>query len=294
MDKLSLAALMDDDREMVRASLERDRALPAAQAALEKAVDRVMYRYVEACDDELLRRSAQQILQSMKNTLPLMDAVGEARAWKKQAETGRSEGAKLGPLNLALLIVGLALVAASIIGVLIGGHMGGALAFLKALLPAALGCGALFWAGLRTGKPQRDKGMDAPEEVRTEYLIDVDKAWHCLRGAMLQADGQLERIREDSAAERQEAKATPAGGLDARALELFAELLESASAAGEESARDTASAIRFYLHNAGVDAVDFAPGREGWFEFLPASRPGTMRPALVSNGRLLKKGLASR
>ena len=85
-----------------------------------------------------------------------------------------------------------------------------------------------------------------------------------------------------------------AGKLDPKALELFSELLETAYAAGDEGSRESASAIRFYLHNAGIDVVDYAPGQESWFEFLPATRPGTMRPALASDGKLIKKGLASK
>ena len=70
MDKLSLVALLDEDKEMVLASLARDPSISAAQATLEKAVDRVMYRYVETCGEEALATGAQHILQSMKNTLP--------------------------------------------------------------------------------------------------------------------------------------------------------------------------------------------------------------------------------
>lgn len=297
MDKLSLAALLDDDREMVIANLERDRSLPAAQAALEKAIDRVMYRYVEKASDERLRDSAQHILQAMKNALPVIDAVGEARAWKKEAARPQKQGVRLGGWALAALIVGAVLVVASVLAVMLGGKLRGALTFVKVLLPTALGCAALFWAGILSMKPKRrrNRRAEAPEdEVRTEYLVDVAKAWHVLRGAMLQADGQLERIREQNAVDEQRrAQAAPAGGLSGEALDLFAELLENAYASTDDGAAESISAMRFYLHNAQIDVVDLGEGREAWFEFLPADRAGTLRPALVSGGRLLKKGLAS-
>ena len=296
MENLSLAALLDEDREMVLANLNRDRSLAAAQVALEKAIDRVMYRYTELAPGETLRDSAQYILQAMKNTLPVIDMVGEARAWKKEASKPEGRGLRMGPWALISLILGLLLVLASVLAVLIAGHMGGALAFVKALLPAGLGCGAIFWAGAQAAKPGKKKGGAAAEEaVRTEYLVDAEKAFHVLRGAMLLADGQLARIREDREAEaRQDAEASPAGGLSGAALDLFAELLENAYAAGGDGARESVSAMRFYLHNAQIDVVDYEEGREGWFEFLPADRPGTLRPALVTGGRLLKKGMAAR
>lgn len=296
MDKLSLVALLDEDREMVLANLARDPSLPAAQQALEKAIDRVMYRYSEACGDAALRDSAQQILQAMKNTLPVMDAVGEARTWNRQVRSEKS-GLTFGPMAVASLVGGAVLVIAAVLGMLISGRFSGALAFVKAMLPAVLGCGALFWAGVCAARPRKGRdAQQAPEDVRTEFLADGEKCWHCLRGAMLQADGQLQRIGEANAVAKQQASQTAVGigKLDPKALDLFAELLETAYAAGDEGARESASAIRFYLHNAGVDVVDYAPGRESWFEFLPASGAGTMRPALASEGRLVKKGLASK
>ena len=39
MEQFTLVSLLDEDREMVMANLAHDRALPAAQAVLEKAVD---------------------------------------------------------------------------------------------------------------------------------------------------------------------------------------------------------------------------------------------------------------
>jgi hypothetical protein len=244
----------------------------------------------------VLLDSAQYILQAMKNTLPVMDSVGEARTWNRQAKAGKA-GLNLGPMALALLVLGLVLVIAAVLGVLISGRFSGAPAFIKAMLPAALGCGALYWAGVQSARPgKRKQSEEATEDVRTEFITDGEKAWHCLRGAMLQADGQLERIREANAVAKQQASQTEVGfgKLDPRALDLFAELLETAYAAGDEGARESASAIRFYLHNAGVEVVDYTPGRESWFEFLPATRPGTMRPALASDGKLIKKGLASK
>lgn len=294
MDNYSLVSLLDEDREMVMANLARDRALPAAQAVLEKAVDRVMYRYVEGCDVPQVRDGAQVILQAMKNTLPLMDAVGEARTWQKQVETGRRKGLQMRPMTMALIAVGAVLTLAAVLGALITSRAAGPLSFITALVPVLLGGGCLFWAGAKSAKPPKQKDKAPEAASRTEYLVDAEKAWHCLRGAMLQADGQLERLREEAGArEREHAAAEPAGGLSAGELDLFAELLESAYDAADERGREATSAIRFFLHNAGIDTVDYEAGREAWFEFLPAQKPGTIRPALTSEGRLLKKGMAS-
>lgn len=296
MEKLSLAALLDEDRERVMDSLTRDRTLPAAQAALEKAVDRVTYRYTEQCGDPALRDGAQQILQAVKNALPLIDAVGEARTWNAQYDAGGRRGVRLKPAALAALLGGLVLVLATVLGALVAGRTGGLFAFVRVLLPVALGCGCLYAAGLLSAMPDGKRPpRGEPSATRTEYLVDAEKAWHCLRGSMLQADGQLERLKEATAARSdREAGDAPQGPIDPNALELFSELLELAYAAKDDGARESVAAMRFYLHNANIDVADYAQGRESWFEFLPAERTGTIRPALTSEGKVLKKGLACR
>ena len=295
MENQVLLDLLEEDRERVMAELARDRQLSAAQATLEKTVDRVMLRYMEDCHDDELAEYAQYLLQTLKNTLPMIDTVGEARQWKTTVEAPKPSK-KLKPTALTLLLIGALLVLATVLGLLVTGRFVGILGFATALFPSALGMGCLFWAGVITGKPVKPAAEAADEgDVRVEYLVDEEKAWHCLRGAMLMADSQLKSLAESTALRRQKAQLTAGGQgpLSRAETELFASLLESAYASGDEDVREMASAIRFYLHSAKIDTVDYEQGRENWFEFLPAVNAGTIRPALASEGKLIKKGLAS-
>ena len=293
METMSLQALLDSDREMILSNLSRDRSPASAQTALEKGVDRVMYRYVEQCQDAQLRDEVQYILQSVRNTLPLIDAVSEARDWEKKPDAAGGRRRRLRPAALALLLAGAVLTVASALAGVIGAGRGGALGFIRSLVPVVLGGAALYWAGALTARPEKRREKTAAQ-VRTEFLVDPEKAFHSLRGAMVMADHQLEMIRQEAAVERQKAaQAEGTGGLSRKELDLFAELLETAYATDDQGAREMISSIRFFLHGAQVDAADYEPGREGWFEFLPAGKPGTLRPALVRDGALLKKGLAS-
>ena len=294
MQDANLLEILESDRDMVMANIARDRSPAAVQAVLEKAIDRVMYRYVEQCADAKQRDLAQYLLQTMKNTVPLIGAVGEAREWKKTVEAPARGLKKLRPAALGFLLGGAVLVVGGVLAMLFAGGLGGALNLVKGLLPAALGGACLFQAGRLAAKPEKAKKAASPADVRTEFLVDADEAWHCLRGAMLMADHQLESARQEDAAQRQQqAAAADGSALPGGELDLFAQLLESAYACDDAAAREMISDIRFYLHNAQVEAVDYEPGRESWFEFLPARRAGTLRPALASNGRLLKKGMAA-
>ncbi len=289
MENATLLELLESDREMVLASLNRDRSPAAAQAALEKALDRVSLRYAEQCGDAAARDAAQTILRAIRSALPLVDSVGEVRRWQKTAPTPAAR--RIRPAALGLAAVGVVLELAVMLGLLItGGRLTGAVAFLEALLPTALGMAALYFAGLKQGRP--DKKKDAANDVRDEFLIDADRVWHHLRGMLLLADSAVESARSRAAVDQQR-QAAAQGPLDKAQAELFAGLLEHCYAQDDADTREMAAGIRFYLHGLGVAAEDYAPGREAWFEFLPARKAGTIRPALLIDDKLIKKGLAS-
>ena len=189
MENLTLQELLEADREMLEANLAKDRSPAAAQAALEKEIDRVLYRCLEQYEDARMRSAAQAVLQAMKNTLPLMDSVGEAHEWKKTIDL-RERRKKPRPAALAFLFAGILLILATVLALhFSGGGFVLSLSLLRAVLPALGGMACLFWAGVLTGRPEKKK-TDAPA-VRTEFLIDVEKVWRLLHAAMMLADNTL-------------------------------------------------------------------------------------------------------
>ena len=289
-EKTTLLGLIEADREALLATLRQDRAPATAQQVLEKALDRALMRYTEAHPDDASRRAARLTVSAMKSALPLIDSIGEARRWSHTAGETRDKGIKT--MSLALLGAAGALILATLMGlILAGGRLNGPIALIEALIPAALGIGAAYWAGLKQGRP--DKPAQAPADMREEFLIDPDRLWRNLHGMLLIADDLLDRAQAESEA-AQLAEISPTAALDRRQAELFSTLLENTYARSDADAREMTEAMRFYLHGQGVDLVDCTPGREAWFEFLPADRPGTLRPALVAGDKVIKKGLAAR
>lgn len=289
MDNMTLVALLDSDREMILGNLRADRSPQAAQAALEKAIDRVALRYAEQNPEE----DAQRLLKTLKSALPLVDAVGEVRRWEKTVDLTAGKP-KWTPMALGLLAAGAVLELAVMLGLLFtGGRLTGMLAFLEAIIPGALGIAAIFWAGKLYAKPAPVKS-EAPA-VREEFLIDPEKVFHHLRGMLLMADSVIEGARRVEKKREQAATVDTAGTkLDPRQAELMANLLETAYAHDDADSRETVQSIAFYLHSLGVEVVNCVPDNEAWFEFLPAPAPGTLRPALVSGDKVVKKGLAAK
>ena len=288
--RAALAELLEAEKTPLMSRLVEDRSPQAAQTALERTLDRVTYRYAELCPDARLAASAQAMLTALKAALPLLSGVNDVNEWRRTVTEDRK--LRLSGAALAMLICGAVLIVGGALGLYFAsGRPGAALGLLRALAPAALGGGLVFFAGLKAGRPKK-----APEaEARREFLVDPEEAWHALHGAMVVADGELGVLRERAAVEAlQEHNPASLGPLTGPEAELLSNLLETAYAhGGDDDAAEMVADIRYYLHGKGVEMADYDPERAAWFELLPAPQTGTMRPALVQDGRLLKKGLAS-
>ena len=71
---------------------------------------------------------------------------------------------------------------------------------------------------------------------------------------------------------------------------------EAQLAAKQRQGRDALErlgGVRFFLHKNGVEAVEWSPEKDELFDRLPGAENGTIRPALVAEETVLKKGLAA-
>ena len=287
-EETTLSRLLEEDRETVMETMAKDRTPETVRTVLEKELDRIHYQYAQQCGSERETAMAGAVLQSIKNDLSMMEAVGDVREWKRTSPD-RAGGKKLRPLGMILAAAGLVLVFCSLF-VLLRDH-GAGLTF-PVLLPPLAGAALLFLGGLLLWKKA---GSDPEEgETKREFLVDPAGVYHVLQGTLLAADKSLQDAREAEKAEREQTMAVTET-LSGEEAELFASLLEAAYTrrGTDGEAEEIISEIRYYLHRQNVEIVDYSRDREGWFELLPARRSGTLRPALTGGGRLLKKGLAS-
>jgi hypothetical protein len=146
----------------------------------------------------------------------------------------------------------------------------------------------LLYVSAKTKRRQKVK-----PQLYAEVKMDGEKVYHVLLGAMAGIDRQLKDREENQLAEEKRRLFHQEDLLDHKELDLLASLLESAYAQPEEEmSEEMISSIRFYLHERKIDAVDYSPEHEAWFDRLPGAQ-ATIRPAFVMDGTLVKKGLAS-
>jgi hypothetical protein len=111
---------------------------------------------------------------------------------------------------------------------------------------------------------------------------------------MLSVDQSVEEIRASERWKQRE----KAGSIDGKTvtpseLELFSDLLTAAYSGDAEYALEKIEQIKYFLHRQQIEVVDYSKENEKYFDLMPVSKAATIRPALVAQGGLLKKGLAS-
>ena len=150
---------------------------------------------------------------------------------------------------------------------------------------------ALFASGLLFAKPKERSSR----ELQVEVNVDSAKIYRSYRSALLSVDQSLDEVR---AAERWD-KREEAGSIDGRPattpeIELFSDLLAAAYSGDPEYALEKIGDIKYYLHRQQIEVVDYSEENARYFDLMPGVQGGTIRPALIADGALLKKGLASR
>ena len=322
---MTMQTVLEDDKERLLSRIS-DTDRNGVIRELQSELDRVLMTFNEEESSEIIRETVNAMMQTARSAVNLIDIEGTARIFgQTQYRTGEKEstfttvskkknhtrGHPAGKPSLRfwiLLIMSILCMiwtvysAAPILGTTDGKS------FLHILAGAILTAGTAFAAGESIKSP----GVFSAEKLFAEASVDPEKAYRALLSVILTMDQVVDSIRASEELKKRSAltgdqeHGVPA---DPAELELMAQLLEDAYSRKqeEEQAEELCMHLKYYLHQKEIDVVDYEklqanPGtskdretllHEAWFDLIPAYAPGTIRPALVRNGILLKKGLAS-
>lgn len=311
---MTLQTIYEQNREHMISAVSGKDTLSAIRV-LNSELDRILYTFNDQEESARVREAASSMMQTAKAACSLVDSAGETNIYGRIDYGKAAPARKLSKWALLFLILGLAGAVITVAGVqmLATSVAAGAADWKSAGLPSRyilaavplLTIAAFFLAGmlLRGRKETPDKALHA------ETKLDVSKVYNYLLSVVLVIDKCLEEVRNSDRQAQRERAREQVSAMDPAELELLSQLLEDAyGRRGEdEQAEEEISQIRFYLHRKNIDVVDYIPdtrkrsgdgGGEtaagsGWFDMIPAYKSGTIRPALVADGKLLKKGMAS-
>ena len=287
----SFQSLLEQDKERFLSLLSQNTSTVAIIKDVEAEFDRLLYSFNNENENDAVKDAARQMIQTAKSTATFIDTAGETKLWQKTAYGAKPEKGKRSFFFWIFLLLSF---------IALGGYcvyqyslmrmpfknLPDYLPFLL-LLPIAL---FFFISGITARRRTLDKSPDLEAEVST----DIQKVYRSVLSAVLVIDRNLEDIRTEERIQLRKQMKEHKDSLDKEEIDLLAHILESAySTKQDDSSVEMISQIKYYLHNKKIEVVDYSDENSAWFDFIPAYDEGTIRPAFVIEGMLIKKGLAS-
>lgn len=292
---MKMTDLLEKDKDKLLTELSAAASAEKAIHVLENEVDRLLLKHNEYCESDRERESAAYIMQAVRLSLPLIDSNGKIKVWESGHRSEDDIGGSFKPSFLILLILGIALCAFGFGPLMMDAYTAAAANARDQVIlhggATIVGLISLYFSGYLYSRPKKA----GKKEYQVDIRIDADRIFRNFRTAMLSVDQSIEEIR---ATERWKAR-EKAGSIDGRTvtqseLDLFSDLLAAAYSGDPEYALEKIEQIKYFLHKQQIEVVDYSKENEKYFDLMPGNKAATIRPALVVQGGLLKKGLASK
>ena len=289
---VTLQEFLERDRGRFIAELEKGMTPEKAVAVLESESDRLLLQYNEQAIGDRARDAASHMMHAVRAVLPIADCVGDTKIWETAADSAQdlpaSHKKKVSPL--VLLAAGIALLlAACLLCIKTDPVLPESIRPFAGFILTACGGALLFFGGRRlSAPPLSEKKMLR----RTENRVDAGKIYRAFRAAVSVADRNIEAVRAE---ERYEKYSAPEAGsvLSPAEAELYSGLLEAAYSGDGDFALGRIESLKYYLHTREVEIVDYTDETAELFDVMPSKLSGTLRPALVQGGKVLRRGMAA-
>ena len=287
---MKLIELLEKNKDNLLTELAASRKAEKAVIVLENELDRLLMVYNESCDSERQQHAAAYMMQAIRLSLPLIDTAGETKVW----ESSPTSSGKGRPVLLIVILLAAAVILCGIGLVPLIAATADAEKDPALLRTACFSLGGLA-AALVAGLMMRSPAPKKTEKTRrVETLPDPDRIYRSFRNAILSVDQNLDEIRTmESWDKKDEAGLIEGREISSSELDLFSDLLAAACSQDPEYALEKIEDIRYYLHRQQIEVVDYSRENAHFFDMMPGQYTGTIRPALVADGKLLRKGMAS-
>ena len=293
---MKLTELLEKDKEHLLTEISAAGTAEKAISILEKEVDKLLLSHKDSAATDMERNSAAYILQAVRLSLPFIDSLGSTKVFEQGGGTEARPKRKASIAGVLLIIAGLILLVYGLVplimlGINNAGTTGARNDLITRGVAILMGSAALFLSGTMQNKP----GVARKKEYHVEQKVDADKIYRNFRTIMISADQSLDEVRlTQRQAEREQAGKIEGREASPAEIELFSDLLAASYSGDPEFALEKIAAIKYYLHRQQIEVVDYDEDNAKYFDLMPGTQAGTIRPALIADGSLLKKGLASK
>ena len=268
-------------RGQLMSSVSTDEAIRAVTMALEQTAADLMQD--EA--DERARQRRQAVLALARRAPQLLAAAraqGELRV--RTAEGTQGAGTRgTGKRVFGMREAGVLILAALAVMQLADGKL-----FFAAL--QAVGAALLVWDALRAGRAAAGDGLAGVEAVGVTY-VDADALLRAVDELLAAVDVCV----SDLALLDRDAGFTARGGTaDEATIDLLVSLMEAKQTGRGDVALSSLAQAEQYLLALGVECAYYSRENAAMFDLLPTlSEERTIRPALLRDGKLIRRGVAA-
>ena len=258
---MNAVAAFENRKDTLRAQLEESENMPQAISAATMTLEQIACDLAQDEQDDFARQR-QQAVMALAKRLPLGLRASRAKVRRGAVGTG------------AVMLAALAVYEA------VNGKMNFALLqALGALLMLFGANGALTATTRQIPRAQAETAIDAADMVREVGEI-------CQAADLCAAD--LALIEQDNAPSRL------SGTADEAMLDLLSAMMEARASGRQDLALRSLDQAEQYLRMLGVQSVFYDAEHAALFDVLPArSGERTVRPALVRDGELVRRGVAA-
>lgn len=289
-----LTELLEKDKNHLLTEMGAAGTSEKAISILEKETDKLLLSHNDAAESDAERNAAAHMMQAVRLSLPFIDSLGGTKVFEQGVnEKGRAKT----PVSVILLVIaGIVLLIYGLLPlIMLGVNSASTPAARNELIVRSvaivMGAAALFLSGSIKGRP----AVSRRKEYYVEQKVDADRIYRNYRTIMISVDQSLDEVRLQQRQDKKE-QAGKIEGRDASnaEIELFSDLLAASYSGDPEFALEKIAGIKYFLHKQQIEAVDYSEDTAQYFDLMPGAEAGTIRPALIADGKLLKKGLASK
>lgn len=291
---MKITELLEKDKDHLLTEISAAGTAEKAIGILEKETDKLLLTHNDRAGSDAERNAAAHMMQAVRLSLPFIDSLGKSKVYEQ--EVGKKAASKTPLTSILLIIAGIIMLVYGLFPlVLLGVDSASTTAARNDLIARSvaiiMGAAALFLSGSLQGKP----GASRRKEYIVEQKVDADRIYRNYRTIMISVDQSLDEVRLQEKQDKKE-QAGKIEGRDASSaeIELFSDLLAASYSGDPEFALEKIAGIKYYLHQQQIEAVDYSEDTAQFFDLMPGTSAGTIRPALIADGKLLKKGLASK
>ena len=271
---MNAVTAFENRKDALRAQIEDAEDAGQAITAVSMALEQIACDLAQDEMDDLARQRQLAVLALARRSPGLLRAVRAKGQLVVDSEPAPKRNVRMGVLCAGgLILLGTAAFAA------LSGRMTAALLQL-------LGAMLVYVGSTRALQPAQER-----QTARGIVCVDAEDLVREVGQICQAADVCVSDLR---VIEQENGVSPLSGTVDDAVLDLLSSMLEAKASGREDLAVRVLGQAEQYLHGMGVEAVAYDPEHAALFDVLPTlSGSRTVRPALLQDGRVLRRGVAA-